>query len=114
MLTRSKVAQYAAAALSMTFVAVATSAIESSGKWFLMSRHGDCAEIATIKRKIPELPNIEDPVAFSEYMRANGHAVSEQPLIAPDGGAHQIDVPVLSLNLIFVQEALCEHYSTHD
>jgi len=83
-------------------------------KWFLMSRHGECAEIATLKRKVSDFPEIEDPVSFSRLMRARGHTVIEGPLELPGTGAIQIDVAELSLNLIFVTAPLCKGYSEHE
>ena len=74
-----------------------------------MSRHGDCAEIAILKRKIPDFPEIKDPVSFSRLMETRGHVVIEKPLELPSGDAIQIDVAELSLNLIFVTEPLCKN-----
>ena len=87
---------------------------ESLEKWYLMSRHGECAEIAILKRKISDFPEIEDPLSFTRLMRTRGHAVIEQPLKLPSGGAIQIDVAELSLNLIFVTAPLCSNFSEHE
>ena len=86
---------------------------EDIDRWYLMSRHGDCAEISTLARKLPDLPSLNSPASFSRYVQEQGHNVSEQPLNIPNGEAVQIDVPALSLNLIFVEE-LCEGYAAHD
>ena len=84
------------------FAVAATVNGKSIEKWFLLSRHGECAEIATLQRKVSDLPELEDPVSFSRFMRARGHTVIEQPLELSGVGAIQIEVVELSLNLIFV------------
>jgi len=96
------------------FAFAATVSGKSLEKWFLMSRHGECAQIATLKRKVSDLPEIEDPASFSRFMRARGHTVIEQPLEWSGIGAIQIEVVELSLNLIFVTEPLCNNYLEHE
>ncbi len=101
---------------TLIFVFVFASAVtgENLEKWFLMSRHGECAEIATLKRKVSDFPEIEDPFSFTRLMRARGHTVIERPLELPGHGAIQIDVAELSLHLIFVTSPLCKGYSEHE
>lgn len=84
-----------------------------SVKWFLMSRHGDCAEIATLRRKLPDMPEIDGPVSFSQYMAASGHIAVEQPLQSNKDDFAQIDVETLSLSLIFMKETLCKAFVSH-
>jgi hypothetical protein len=99
----------------MTFFAAApTSSEQPSERWLLMSRHGDCAEIETLKRKIPQMPNVQDPSAFTTAMRNRGYSVSTVANPALNGQAVQIDVAELSLNLIFVKEALCDDIVSHE
>ncbi len=96
------------------FAFAATASGKSLEKWFLMSRHGECAQIATLQRKVSDLPAIEDPVSFSRYMRARGYTVIEQDLELPGVGAIQIEVVELSLNPIFVTEPVCNNYLEHE
>ena len=96
--------------LVVIFAFAATVNGKSIEKWFLMSRHGECAEIATLQRKVSDLPEIEDPISFSQFMRVRGHTVIEQPLELSGAGAIQIEVVELSLNLIFVTQPLCNNY----
>lgn len=99
----------------MTFLAAApTSSDEPADRWLLMSRHGDCAEIETLKRKIPQMPTVEDPSAFTTAMRNSGYSVSSVENPELNGQAVQIDVAELSLNLIFVKEALCNDVVNHE
>jgi len=79
-----------------------------------MSRHGECAEIETLKRKVSDLPEIEDPVSFSTLMRTRGYTVNEQALEVPGAKAIQIDITELSLNLTFVTAPLCKGNSEHE
>ncbi len=75
-----------------------------------MSRHGDCAEIEILKRKIPDMPDIKDPFSFIDHVRNKGYSVSSQSLAIPSGKAYQVDVVELSLNLIFVQKIICKNH----
>jgi len=43
-----------------------------ASEWFLMSRHGECAEIGSLKRKVPDLGEVRDPFAFIKLMRIRG------------------------------------------
>ena len=101
---------------SLVSIFAIAASISGSGleKWFLMSRHGECAEIASLKRKVSDLPEIENPVSFSRFMRASGHTVIEQPLDLSGVGAIQIEVVELALNLVFVTEPLCNNYLEHE
>ena len=106
--------RYVSAGLVSIFAFASAVTGESLEKWYLMSRHGECAKIAMLKRKISDFPKIEDPVSFARLMRTRGHVVIDKPLELPSGGAIQIDVAELSLNLIFVTEPLCKNYSEHE
>lgn len=96
----------------IAFISAASS--EGLDKWHLMSRHGECTEIAVLERKIPDLPDITDPIAFSELMKARGYSVNEQALEVPAAKAMQIDIAGLSLYLTFVTGPLCESYPEHE
>ena len=48
----------------------------AASEWFLMSRHGECADIASLKRKIPDLGEVRDPAAFIQLMRVKGDQVT--------------------------------------
>ena len=37
---------------------------EAAERWFLMSRHGDCAQVGVLKRKVPDLGEIGDQLVF--------------------------------------------------
>jgi hypothetical protein len=75
--------------------------------WFLMSRHGECAEIESLQRKVPELGTINNPDDFLKLMKKQGHEVEVKNLQEAGGNAVEISVPEKELYLIFVKEVLC-------
>lgn len=79
----------------------------ASERWFLMSRHGDCAPVATLKRKVPDLGEINDPVAFAAFMRRKGVAVTSTRVPVPKGKAEEVKVPERDLFLMFVTSEMC-------
>ena len=72
-----------------------------------MSRHGECAEIASLKRKIPDLGEVADPASFVDRMRRGGYQVSSSDIPVPGGKAVEVKVPEKDLSLIFVAAGLC-------
>lgn len=70
----------------------------------LMARHGECAEIAALERKVPDLGNVRDPAAFAQQMRRRGYAVTAKEM---PGGAVEITVPAKNLALVFVTADKC-------
>ena len=75
-----------------------------------MARHGECAPVESLRRKLPDMPDmpeIDTPSAFVALMEAAGHQVTSHALAIPHGQAFAIDVPELSLHLIFVERAIC-------
>ena len=80
----------------------------AADKWFLMARHGECAEVSSLKRKVPDLAEVRDPAAFAALMRAKGHQVTTNALPVPKGKAQEVKVPAAELFLVFVTVELCE------
>jgi len=76
-------------------------------EWFLFSRHGECAEIVVLKRKIPDLVEIHDPQAFAQFMLNKGYQVTMNKVSTPMGSAVQIRVPEQELTLMFVTASTC-------
>jgi len=44
----------------------------AAAEWFLMSRHGECVEIQSLKRKVPELGEVRDPSMVSSSCAIKG------------------------------------------
>ena len=80
---------------------------QAAERWFLMARHGECAEVATLKRRVPELGEINDPQAFAALIRGQGYEVVSTPVAVPQGKAHEVKVPQKELFLLFVTAELC-------
>jgi len=76
-------------------------------RWFLLARHGECADVSTLKRRVPELGEINDPQAFAALMRGQGYEVTAAPVEVPSGKAFEIKVPQKALALMFVTAELC-------
>jgi len=85
---------------------------QASERWLLMSRHGDCAEIGVLKRKVPDLGEVSDPDAFASLMRQKGYEVTSTRVSVPRGKAEEIKVPQKELFLIFVTPELCSGQET--
>jgi len=86
---------------------VATFAAADSARWMLMARHGECAEIASLKRRLPDLGEVADPAAFVDRMRRSGYQVSSSEIAVAGGRAVEVKVPEKDLSLVFVAAGLC-------
>ena len=82
-------------------------AYSDSGKWLLMSRHGECSEIGVLKRKVSDIDGINNPTDFIRLMRQRGYDVIERTMPDVGGDAMQVDVPEKGLSLLFVRAILC-------
>lgn len=80
----------------------------ASSEWFLMSRHGECAEFGSLKRKVPDLGDVRDPTAFVTLMRNKGHQVMVNEVPTPTGKAVEVKVPERELSLMFVTPEVCQ------
>ncbi len=81
--------------------------VVAAERWSLLARHGECAEVETLKRKVPDLGAINDPHAFALFMRGKGYAVVLNPMTLPRGQAYEVRVPEKELFLIFVTAPIC-------
>lgn len=92
---------------SVLLACVAISPAAAETRWMLMARHGECAEVASLKRRIPDLGDVADPVAFADKMRRSGHQVTSSDVAVPGGKAVEVKVPEKGLALLFVTAELC-------
>jgi hypothetical protein len=90
-MTRAKFSTIVLAALCAGFVERAAQADVS--QWFLISRHGECAEIQSLKRKVPDLGDVRDPSAFIKLMREKGYQLMMNEVSTPKGKAVEVKVP---------------------
>ena len=82
-------------------------AYTDSEKWLLMSRHGECTDIAVLERKVDDIDGINDPATFMRVMRQRGYNVTERTMPEVGGDAVQVDVAEKGLSLLFVKASLC-------
>lgn len=80
----------------------------AAAEWFLMSRHGECVEIQSLKRKVPDLGDVRDPSAFIKLMRDKGYQVTVSEISTPTGKAVEVKVPERELSLVFVPPEVCQ------
>lgn len=85
---------------------------QAAEQWFLMSRHGECAKIGVLKRKVPDLGEVGDPDAFVSFMRQKGYEVTSTRVSVPKGAAREVRVPQKELFLLFVTPELCSGHET--
>ncbi len=79
-------------------------------EWFLMSRHGECAKIKSLERKIPNLDGIDTPASFERLMRDRGFQVQIREMPETEGSAFEVLVPEKGLALLFVKQPLCKGF----
>ena len=87
---------------------VERSPVLAASEWLLMSRHGECVEVHSLKRKVPDLGDVRDPIAFAKLMRENGHQVIVNEVSILNGKAIEVKVPERELSLIFVAPEVCQ------
>ena len=90
------------------FIPIGQSVSLAAAEWFLMSRHGECAEIQSLKRKVPDLGDIRDPSAFIKMMRDKGYQVMLNEVSTPNGKVLEVKVPERELYLMFVPPEVCQ------
>lgn len=79
-------------------------------EWFLMARHGECAKIKSLERKIPNLDGIDTPASFERLMRDRGFQVQIREKSENEGLAVEVLVPEKGLALLFVKRPLCKGF----
>ncbi len=89
---------------------ISTASANNSEKWFLMSRHGECVEIGSLKRKIPDIGNIEDPQSFIMFMEGKGYKVISNEPKELKGRALQVSIPEKGLSLMFIKGSMCKEF----
>lgn len=81
--------------------------VHATEQWFLLARHGECAKVESLKRKVPDLGEVNDPHAFATLMRENGHSVTLDQMPVPSGAVYEVSVPEKDLSLVFVTAEVC-------
>lgn len=73
-----------------------------------MARHGECTQINSLERKVPDLGDVRDPSAFIQLMRDKGYQVTANEVSTPNGKAVKVRVPERELSLMFVPPEVCQ------
>lgn len=84
------------------------SASSADSPWFLMARHGECVDVQSLKRKVPDLGEVRDPYAFITLMRDKGLQVTVNETATPKGKVIEVNVPERELGLLFVTLDVCQ------
>ena len=84
---------------------------QANDEWYLISRHGSCAEINILERKVGDMSGVETPEDFIELMLSKGYEVEVNEPSNLEGNAVQVEVPEKSLSLMFVTRKLCKDFS---
>jgi hypothetical protein len=90
-------------------VVLAGAAAAEPAQWYLMARHGECAPIAVLERKVTGASTISHPDELIRHLQAQGHAVE---VVSRDLqlGMVQLNVPAKSLHLVLVKPSLCREF----
>ena len=98
------------ACFSVALLGMATAAYASptSAQWLLMSRHGECTDLApAIRHKFRDIPPVSSPEQFVQEMKTRGIAVKVTNAYGGNPDAVLMEVPAREASLIFVKPALC-------
>ena len=97
--------------LSFVLAIMALSAnVAAQDGWYLLARHGECARVTTLVRKVPYLGTTSDPSEFVKLVEKSGHTAVVKALPIPEGKAYEINVPSLALAVVFVTPNLCKSF----
>lgn len=80
----------------------------AASEWFLQSRHGECVEVHSLKKKVQDLGDVQNPSGFIELMRGKGYQVTVNEVSMPMGKAVEVRVPERDLFLMFVTPEVCQ------
>lgn len=73
-------------------------------EWKLAGREGGCFPIHSLRRKLPELPDVRTPDALEAWLRGKGHAVTRTTHGPEMVG---LDAPALGLHLMLIPARRC-------
>lgn len=93
-----------------TFVVAAAAAVSSNAaqeQWQLMSRHGECSDLSSLKRVFPDMGAIFTPEEFIAFVKRKGLKVTTRDLEVPVGRLRAIEVPERELAMWFADRSLC-------
>ena len=98
------------ACFSLALLGMVTAAYASSpsAQWLLMSRHGECTDVApAIRHKFRDIPSVSSPEQFAEELKTRGIAVKVTNGYGGNRDAVLVEVPAREASLVFVKPGLC-------
>lgn len=75
--------------------------------WRLAGRHGECAALDSLKRKLPDLPTIDSPDALARHLDAKGLRYTRRQETSAAARMEQFEVPDAGLAILLVPARLC-------
>jgi len=79
----------------------------SAQEWSLFGRHGECAPISSLKRKLQDMPEIRTPDEFSVYLESKRLKFTRQVHQIGASPAVGFEVPDAGLAIVIVQRQQC-------
>lgn len=76
-------------------------------QWMLMARHGECSKIDSLRRKFPDMGQINSPSEFTALMQGKNYQAATK-VLDNEGKAVEVNVEAEKLSLIFVRASLCK------
>jgi hypothetical protein len=92
------------ALLAAALLSPAAPAPAQTEDWMLAGREGGCFPIHSLRRKLPELPDVRSPDALEAWLRSKGHAVTRKTHGPEMVG---LDAPALGLHLMLIPARRC-------
>ena len=79
--------------------------------WSLVGRHGECAPIASLQRKLPDLPDVRTPQALLAHLDRKKLAYTTRTVTVAQGQWLEVQVPAAELAVVLAPQALCDRLS---
>jgi hypothetical protein len=95
---------------TLAFVALSATLLcgtAEAQEWSLFGRHGECAPISSLKRKLQDMPEIRTPDEFSVYLDSKRLKYTRQAHQAGASAAVGFEVPDAGLAIVFVHRQQC-------
>lgn len=77
-------------------------------QWYLMARHGECMEINSLVRKLPDIGGVDTPDAVIAFMQSKGYKFIVGKPKELKGEVVFVNSPEKGLDLIFVMQSICK------
>ena len=75
--------------------------------WNLVGRHGECAPLASLKRKLPDMPDVRTPDDLAAYLDSKRMAYTRRTHSLGQATAVEFVVPEAGLAVLLAPESSC-------